>query len=283
MSVGLRLKTFTEFTKVFKGKPLKYLSKQYDDILRFGSARQYPNVSDDILEKYTPFRRLSKKNCSLSDPKYFINKFERESLNELPAQWKQMSEEVKVDFIVKNRYEKLVSNRIMNGIKDSRVENSFILSTDGKIKYAGTENSSRYCTVPSDLAKNSICIHNHPIQFTENSFWSYADLPQVNANSRPFSNGDLINNIVRRSKKAYVVDAKGVKFQFIPNYQNVDILGEDFYIKSLQDDLYRIQANAFNGERNVENSLRTHYKGVINRIKKEHDFKILNLFEFDKF
>ena len=61
MSIGLRLKTFSEFSKIFTGKPAKYLAKQYDDIQRFGTARQYPNVAEEVLNKYTPFRRLSKK------------------------------------------------------------------------------------------------------------------------------------------------------------------------------------------------------------------------------
>ena len=283
MGIPLKLITFKEFSTLFSGKSIKYLTKQYDDIQRFGTARQYPNVADDILNKYTPFRRLSKKKCSLSEPNYFIKKFESESANEIPSLWSKMSEENKVDFIVKNRYEKLVSNRIMNDIKNSRVEQSFILSTDGKIKYSGTYNSSRHCPVPPDLAKDSVCIHNHPIQFVQNNTWTYADLPQVNANSRPFSVPDLVNGIARQEKKAYVVDSKGIKFQFIPNYRNVNGLGKGFYIQGLYDDLNQIAANAFDGSRSIEKAFSLHYTNTAKRIKQDgHDFKILNFFNFDK-
>ena len=283
MEIGLRLKSFIDFSKLLQGKPLNYIAKQYDDVQRFGTARQYPNVAEDVLNKYTPFRRLSKKKCTLSDSNYFISKFERESANELPSFWSKMSKKNKVDFIVKNRYEKLVSNKIMNDIKNSRVEKSFILSTDGKIKYAGTLNSSTHCKVPPDLAKNSISIHNHPKQFVQNNTWTYADLPQVNANSRPFSATDLVNAIARGEKKSYVVDAKGIKYQFIPNYKNVDRLGEDFYTQGLYDDLCQIRANSFDGSRSIEDAFSINYTNTIKRLKQDgHDFKILNFWEFDK-
>ena len=93
------------------------IEKQAKNIECFGKARQYPNVKAEVLEKYTPFRRLSKKPCTLSDSEYFIDKFEKECRGEIPKLWGDMSNEQKVDFIVKNRYEKLVSNKIMNSIK----------------------------------------------------------------------------------------------------------------------------------------------------------------------
>lgn len=166
----------TTFFNSYSRKPNNYLLKQFNDIKLFDFARKFPNISDDILDKYTPYRRLSNKPSALSDNKYFIYKFEKDATNELPKMWNKMTDIQKVDFIVKNRYEKLVSNKIMNDIKNSKVENSFILSTDGKIKYYGTNNSSTHCPVPPDLAKDSVVIHNHPKQFIDNSFWSYSDL-----------------------------------------------------------------------------------------------------------
>lgn len=142
----------TTFFNSYLRKPNNYLLKQFNDIKLFDFARKFPNVSDNILDKYTPYRRLSNKPSALSDNKYFIDKFEKDATNELPKIWHKMTDSQKVDFIVKNRYEKLVSNKIMNDIKNSKVENSFILSTDGKIKYYGTSNSSTHCPVPSDLA-----------------------------------------------------------------------------------------------------------------------------------
>ena len=281
----LKIQTFSAFIKSFSNKPEKYLKKQFDDIHRFGTARKYPNVNDDVLEKYTPFRRLTKKKCSLSDSKYFINKFEKEHKNEFPSLWNKMSDEDKIDFIVKNRYEKLVSNKIMNDIKNSRVEKSVILSADGKIKYFGTYNSSTHCPMPSDLAKNSITIHNHPRQFVANDVWDYSELCEVNKNSRPFSLTDFVNNVKRGVKKAYVVDSKGTKFSFIPKYEYRKHGNLDFYTSSLKDDLSFIQNNAFNGQRSIEEAFKINYLQGINRIKKDgHEFKILNFFDnFDSY
>ena len=280
----LKPKTISEFFKYFSGKPTKYLKKQYENIQTFGVTRQYSGVSDQILDKYTPYRRLSKKKCTLSDSNYFIRKFETESSREIPKIWDKMSEHDKIDFIVKNRYERLVSNRIMNDISKSKVEKSFVLSTDGKIKYYGTYNSSTHCPVPTDLAKDSICIHNHPIQFTANGWWTYSDLNKVNRNARPFSAPDFANCIWRGAKKTYVVDSKGVKFQFIPNYEIPKAMGIDFYTSNLRNDLYQIQLNSFERFNDVEQALSDAYTGMVKRIKQDgHDFKILNFFEkFDK-
>ena len=263
-----------------RNKPVKYANKQLDDVLKYGKAKQYSNVSDEILEKYTPFRRLSKKRCTLSDNDYFIQKFEKEYSLEIPELWGKMSDAKKIDFIVKNRYERLLSNKIMNSIKDCGAEQSFILSTDGKIKYYGTLNSSKHCPVPRDLAKNSVKIHNHPIQFTKcDGYWGYDDLAQVNANSRPFSYSDIINSISDGAKKAYVVDSKGIKFQFIPNKKT-----SNFALECLRDDLGYIQQRAFTGNRSIEEAFRKNYIETAKRIKQDgHDFRILNFWDFDKF
>ena len=279
----LRLKTFSELKNLLPNKPLKYITKQYKDIQTFGSTHQYPNVSEDILEQFTPFRRLSKKTCSLSDSKYFIEKFENECKNELPKLWDKMSDENKVDFIVKNRYEKLVSNKIMNTIKDSRVENSFVLSTDGKIKFHGTNNSSTQVKVPQELLKDSITIHNHPLQFVANNTWSYSDLPIVNSINKPFSSADYVIDIANRTKKSYVVDHLGRKYEFIPKqdivpegYENL----RPFVAMNLEDALDEITHKALSTTDSLKKGLMNAYQGYINKIKQDgHSFKILNLFE----
>ena len=58
--------------------------------------------------------------------------------------------------------------------------------------------------MPSDLAKNSITIHNHPTQTTPNGLWKRSELWEVNKNNRPFSSTDFVNNIAREAKKAYI-------------------------------------------------------------------------------
>ena len=261
-------------------KPIGFAKKQLNDILKFGQAREYNTVSEKILEKYTPFRRLSKRKCTLSDNNYFIQKFERESPLEIPPLWESMSEADKVDFIVKNRYERILSYKIMESIKNSRVEESFILSTDGKIKYYGTYNSSTHCPVPSDLAKNSIKIHNHPIQFVKHDgCWEYGDLAEVNSGSRPFSAPDVVHSCLQGAKKAYVVDSKGVKFRFIPNKGS-----SCFEIESLSDDLNCIRDRAFDGTNSVKEAFRKFYVEAIKRVKQYgHDFKILNFEDFNNF
>lgn len=264
-------------------KPASYVQKQVRNIELFGKTREYPNVSSDILDKYTPFRRLSKQKCSLSDSEYFIKKFEKEYAVEIPIKWTKMSEAEKVDFIVKNRYEKLLSNKIMNDIKNSRVEKSFILSTDGKIKYSGTYNSSTHTPMPEELATDSVCIHNHPVQFVQNSVWSYSELPQVNANARPHSISDMVHAIRRSVKKSYVVDSKGNKFCFLPS--NKYIGNREGYCDNLHKDLSLIQRDAFNGNCSIEEAFRKNYSKGIKRVRADgHIFKILNFFDnFDKF
>lgn len=265
------------FLNIYAKKPKRYLAKQYCDVKLFGSAHKYPNVNETILDKYTPFRRLSRKKCSLSDTEYFITKFEKESSNEIPKMWNNMSIKDKVDFIVKNRYEKLVSNKIMNDIKNSKVENSFILSTDGKIKYYGTNNSSTHCPVPTDLAKDSVVIHNHPKQFVGNNVWTYSELEQVNQPFRPFSSSDIVNNIVRGSKKAYVVDSFGGKYEFIPKLSNRNSQNL-FFLKSDLDD---ITCTAFSKSKNISEAFKNMYIGFVERIKQDgHGFTILNFFEY---
>ena len=85
-----KLKTISSLASYFKTvyasqKSQKFLAKQIRDIEIFGT-RHYKdgNVPAEIIEKYTPFRRLSKKTGSLSNSKYFIEKFESENKNEIP-------------------------------------------------------------------------------------------------------------------------------------------------------------------------------------------------------
>lgn len=267
-------KNFKDFSLLLKGKPLNYIKKQFDDILCYRTTSQYPNVSDEVLEKYTPFRRLSKKNCSLSDPKYFINQFEKNSKNEIPKLWDKMTDESKIDFIVKNRYEKLVANKIMNDIKDSKVEKMFALSTDGKIKYASTQNSSKECSAPLKIVENSISIHNHPRQFIGGN---KEELAQINKISHPFSATDYISTIFAKEKKSYVVDFLGTKYQFIPNYKIPSRMGKDFYLKDLKKDLEHIEDRVVQTYDDLIQIYKMGYIKEIERIKQDgHEFKILN-------
>lgn len=58
----------------------KYLVRQAKQVATFGEKTVERNgVTKEILDDITPFRRLSGKKGTLSDPKYFIEKFENET------------------------------------------------------------------------------------------------------------------------------------------------------------------------------------------------------------
>lgn len=142
-------------------KGAKYFARQSKDIAKFGEKRiARQGVTDQMLDTLTPFRRLSAKPTTLSDPKYFIQKFETESgKNFLPLNWTNLSEAEKVDFIVKDRYSKLVSHKIMGNIKSDKVEHFYSLDTEGNVVFYKKGNQT-HCSgeVPTD----GTTIHNHP-------------------------------------------------------------------------------------------------------------------------
>lgn len=266
----------------FVGKSNIYIQKQLKNIEKYGKGRTYPNVKPDVLEQFTPNRRLSKKKCTLYDKQYFIDKFEDESYNEIPEYWGKMSDLNKVDFIVKNRYERIVSNKIMNSLKDSKVEHSYILSTDGKIKYYGTNNSTKNCPVPLELAKNSICIHNHPKQIVSSSYWTHSELGEVNSVPHSFSRTDLLNGLSRHEKKAYLIDFLGNKYKFVPNYDYENRTESETYINAVSDILSSIQQKSFN--KNKKRSIRTSFNEFYAKTTKfindaNHELKWINWFE----
>lgn len=254
-------------------KPLRYLENQFNDISKFGISREYNTVPPKIIEKFTPFRRLSKKKCSLTNPEYFIKKFEKESYYELPKLWDKMNNTDKIDFIVKNRYEHLVSNKIMNSIKSSRVENSFGITTDGKIAFYATQNSSRHCpTVNNDRL---ISIHNHPLQF--GTQYSKSEYKQINQNNHPFSSSDIINGLCR--PKNYVVDMQGNKYMLIPNKTLQKRIDFAQYKENLTEELNDITISSCKKNDNISDAIKYARNQYIERIKKDnHIFKFLNLF-----
>ena len=275
-----KLRTISSVASYFKTyyasqKPQKFLAKQVRDIEIFGTNHYRDgNVPAEIIEKYTPFRRLSKKKCTLSAPEYFIEKFEKENKSEIPILWKKMSEAQKVDFIVKNRYEKLVSNKIMNDISKSRVEESFGLTTDGQIRYYGNLHSSRHCPSPED--KNLISIHNHPFQFGND--YSIKEYSTINRGFHPFSQNDILHSI--RRPKAYVVDMNGNKYCFVPDKKLQNPFKVDDYINELAVDLDEITSKNINKYANISDAIKYSRVGYINRIKQDgHDIKQLNLFD----
>ncbi len=96
MGKEIAFKCIQEMAKKVKPKSAKFLAKQAKDIELFGEKQVLrEGVTDDMLQAFTPFRRLSKKSCSLSEQKYFIEQYEK-SANQLPHNWAELPETQKL-------------------------------------------------------------------------------------------------------------------------------------------------------------------------------------------
>ena len=206
----------------------KYLVRQAKQVATFGEKTVERNgVTKEILDDITPFRRLSGKKGTLSDPKYFIEKFENETgSNFLPQNWSTLSVEDKIDYIVKDRYSKLVSHKIMGKIKDKPEEHLYLLNKDGDITHY-SKGDGGYC---SDVAiKGGTSIHNHPGYLK--TMYSDSEIkylqehhPDKLIGVTPFNDSDISTAITNGEKAAYVVDSQGHKFLFSPRKDIPDSL-----------------------------------------------------------
>lgn len=200
-------------------KSVKFLSKQADDIARYGKNNiERVNVTDEMLDTFTPFRRLSQKPCTLSDPKHFIAKFEGEMGQDfLPLNWSKLSEAQKVDYIVRDRYSKLVSHKIMNQIKHEPIEHGFALNPKGDIvHYSGGNTTHTSVRVP----ENGISIHNHPGSERMLDIDEIALLQKcrpTSLHSVPQGGEDLMQTFCTGERASYVVDSLGNKFVLEPS------------------------------------------------------------------
>ena len=220
MGKEIALKFIQKVAGTIKPKSAKFLSKQARDIEVFGErAVNRESVSEDIVEAFTPFRRLSNKNCTLSDPKYFITKFEREAGHDLlPSNWQTLSETEKVNYVVNERYSRLVANKIMNNIKEEPIEHLFELDKSGNIiRY---QNGSQSHCSGSSIAKGTITVHNHPGFIKgENSCFDSMEIqylqkhhPQLLECEIPHGGEDISSFFNNQEYRAYVVDSQGHKF-----------------------------------------------------------------------
>ena len=245
MGKEIAFKFIQEIASIVKPKSARFLTKQAKDIELFGEKQVLrEGVTDDMLLAFTPFRRLSKKPCSLSDPKYFIEQYEKNA-KQLPCNWSELSEAQKVDLIVKERYEQLVANKIMNTIKNEPVEHSFALATNGEIVahdvgneiHADCINSQRLRDLVTKCRQKGLTeieesqphssIHVHPqssllglhekvIEYMKSK---NIKIPKFYA---PFSPGDL-RKYCSFGEIGYVIDSSGNKFKFTPfNLGKVD-------------------------------------------------------------
>lgn len=199
----------------------KYLARQAKCIKLFGEKTvERQGVTKEILDDIQPFRRLSKKKGSLSDPEYFIKHFEKETGSRfLPENWSSLSVEDKVDYIVKDRYQKLVSNKIMGKIKDKPEEHLFKLNKDGDIAYY-SKGSQGFCGGEDELkVADAISIHNHPgymkTEYSEDEVkYIQKHFPERLKGVTPFSDSDIAESLRNREKAAYVIDSQGHKFLY---------------------------------------------------------------------
>ena len=196
-------------------KGAKYFARQTKDIAKFGEKRiARQGVTDQILDTFTPFRRLSAKPTTLSDPKYFIQKFETESgKNFLPLNWINLSEAEKVDYIVKDRYSKLVSHKIMGNIKSDKVEHFYSLDTEGNIIFYKKGNQT-HCR--GEVPIDGTTIHNHP--GLQGKYLDFDEIKSVQKHkpellgSIAHGGEDIKSAFVSGERRSYVVDAMDNRF-----------------------------------------------------------------------
>lgn len=227
---GLRyVRGLTEDVVQLSSKPrqvLSYTQRQTMDIAKYGEKQvERVNVTDEMLQRFTPYRRLSNKPCTLKNPKdyeYYILKFEKATgIEYLPKDWNKLTDAQKYDYIVKDRYSRLVANKIMNNIQHEHAENYFGLTREGDIEeYVLGELDH----VDGVVKNSAITIHNHP---TITYIYCFADIkPLDTPRAKAFfdkykishkdyyelpSEGDILTAVKDKST-GYVIDQQGHKF-----------------------------------------------------------------------
>lgn len=227
----------------------KYLARQAKQIATYGEKSvERTGVTENMLSELTPFRRLSNKKGVLSDSNYFIKNFETETGNRfLPQNWSSLSTEDKLDYIVKDRYSRLVSHKIMGKIKDKPEEHLYLLNKDGDIVHY-SKGDMGFC---DDVAiKGGTSIHNHPgylktMYGKDEVEYLKKHHPEKLKGVTPFSESDIRVAISNGEKSAYVIDSQGHKFLFKPRQDianSTDKLKADtrlaFELKSLGEDAF---------------------------------------------
>lgn len=211
----------------------KYVSNQQKDIATYGEKIiERIGVSDEILEKFTPYRRLSNKPAILSNTSKSIEKFEQ-NIHDIPANWNSLTLEEKADFIVKDRYAKMITNKIMNSIKDEPIEHFYGLTRQGDINYYQKSTICGGDMSDISLLENSIAIHNHPIKenYLKNDRKKWAVENSKNGEEifskfpSPHSTTDIQTSL-HHNIHSYVIDSNGNKFVFKPSpeYVNMDAI-----------------------------------------------------------
>ena len=230
-----------------KVKPLSYKEKQNADILLYGEMKtERIGVSTEELDEITPFRRLSKKLATLSDPEYFINQYQdvmKEYMGRIDD-FERLLQTEKIDRIVKYRYARLVANKIMNRIQKMPIESHYSIGENGSIMAKDIGNATEVelknaMEVRKKAFGNFDCdigymdggelpvvsVHNHPM---DSIYPKWESIPEYireklsklgftkKSLKAPFSPRD-IKNYCKDGENGYVVDMNGHKYSFVPN------------------------------------------------------------------
>ena len=205
---------------------LSYEQKQAIDIAKYGEKQvERVNVTKNMLQEFTPHRRLSNKPCALKNPKeyeYYISKFEKDIGEEfLPKDWDKLTDAQKYDFIVKDRYSRLVSNKIMKSIQNESIEHAFYLDKNGEIVgHAEGEIGSVFDISMLFKIRPNIHIHNHPnCGINDKCIYDYilTKHPKYKLKS-PFS-GDDIAIYLKNGQTGYLIDSTGNIYCYRPKSQ----------------------------------------------------------------
>lgn len=232
----------------------KYRKRQADDIKTYGKATPQRKGVKDVLDIYTPHRRLSKKPCSLSDNKYFLDKYEKLTKDDLAIiiDWDRLTDEEKIDYIVKHRYKKLVTKKILADTQPKQNEYNYMLGENGEIMALDIGDEEHVdikngVAVTKKSIKNRInaeekpfvhidypivttSVHNHPEYYTDldNRFSKetqklYDKHYGINKENQivPFSIVDIIGD-TQRQTEGYVIDSKGHIFHFVPKHYDTN-------------------------------------------------------------
>lgn len=257
-------------------KSPKYVKRQLNDLK---TNKENPIVTDfgvtsDIIDQISPFRRISQKQTSLSDNKYFIDRYEKEKGQDyLPANWSKLDFKSKADYIVKERYSRLVARKIMKSITNNENEIHYSLSADGDILTIDKGNQSSVKPVnlyklldkPYMAKKPKISIHNHPSK-PDDIILNHLEKTEpetIEKFGNPFGGADLANN-VSLGLKTYVTDAFGKMYYFEPKtyISHRNDVADEIY------DGMRAATRCLVDYSEEQNSIR--YKTLYNSVKQVH-------------
>jgi len=212
-----------------------YFLKQKSDIAKYGKKANVKRfgVPFAIVQEITPYRRLSNKPIKFSDSKYFIERYEKQNpqISSYVEDWDTLSNEEKVNYIVKERYSELIIHKIMNlKLKGLFQEFEYALNMDGEIisldigkKESVTPKNYRrwfYNAIDNELLDEKMLtsrtVHNHPSILSGYPEYIAKQYPSdIDKVGSPFSDLDIAN-CYRTGHISYVIDSYNHRYKYTP-------------------------------------------------------------------